>query len=69
MDAVNIFVNGEPLIIDADATVRDLISRLGYDAKGVAVAVNGEFVSRSNHANCQLKMDDRVDIVTPMQGG
>ena len=41
-----------------------------YGAKvPFAVAVNGEFIAKSNYAVTQVQPDDLVDIVTPIFGG
>lgn len=34
-----------------------------------AVAINGDFVPKSNYESVQLKEGDKVDILSPMQGG
>ncbi len=41
----------------------------GYDCGKIAVAVNEDFVPRSQYASLRLKESDRVDIVAPVQGG
>lgn len=37
--------------------------------KRVAVAVNGQFVPRSQYAQARVKHDDKIDIVTAVGGG
>ena len=37
--------------------------------RGIAVAVNGQVVPRSQHANTELTEGARVEIVTAVQGG
>lgn len=34
-----------------------------------AVAVNEEFIPKANYQNVELKDGDKVELVTPMQGG
>jgi len=67
--ALNIRFNGDVLELDAGTTIHQLMTRLGYDRKNVAVAVNREFVPRSSHPGHVLKENDEVDVVAPMQGG
>jgi len=62
-------LNGKAVELDAGITIQQLMTRLGYDRKNVAVAVNREFVPRSSHQNHGLKENDEVDVVAPMQGG
>ncbi|MGQ9427071.1 sulfur carrier protein ThiS [Gilvimarinus sp. F26214L] len=40
-----------------------------YDCNKCAVAVNGEFVPRSNYEAVTLNDGDRVDVVAPVGGG
>lgn len=65
---MKLFINGEEKEF-AGGSLEDYMSANGlYDAKA-AVAVNGGFVPRSGHANCQLHDGDQLEILTPMQGG
>jgi sulfur carrier protein len=34
-----------------------------------AVACNGEFIPRANHAGCEIQPGDHIDIVHPAAGG
>lgn len=46
----------------------DIIAQ--YCAKApFAVAINGEFVAKSNYATTQVKPNDLIDIVSPIFGG
>jgi len=69
MDTVIISINDKPVEVKDGLSVKNLIARLGYNEKGVAVAVNRDFVPRAKHDQHVLKADDKVDIVAPMQGG
>lgn len=64
-------VNGEPSDIPAGETVVAVLGRLGLqaDAKGVAVAVDGEVVPRACWDAFALPEDARVEVLTAMQGG
>lgn len=46
-----------------------LLEELGYGRNVVATAVNGEFVAASMRARTALAEGDRVEVLTPMQGG
>jgi sulfur carrier protein len=52
-------------------SVADVLARLGLalDARGVAVAVDGEVVPRSTWESFALTVDARVEVLTAMQGG
>lgn len=65
---MRIDVNGEPRDIRA-ATLAAALDELGLGEARVATAVNGDFVPaplRSGHA---LAEGDRIEILSPMQGG
>lgn len=64
-------VNGSPQEVRDGDTVADLVEeRLGDRAAGgVAVAVNETVVQRSAWADHPLRVGDRLDIVTAVQGG
>ncbi len=68
--AATIRINGEPRRLDA-ADIGQLLNQLGYDndARGIAVAVNGEVVPRADWSRRSLAPGDAVDIVGAVQGG
>jgi len=47
----------------------DAINHWGYAGAPIAVAHNDEFVPRTRYATLQLQDGDRLEIVSPMQGG
>jgi sulfur carrier protein len=64
----SISVNGEAAQTTA-ATLADLIDELGFAEGAVATALNGDFVPKAARSQTRLASDDRVEIVTPRQGG
>ena len=68
--AATIFVNDRPQALAEGATVAGLLRELELaERKGVAVAVNGAVVARSEWAARALAADDRVLIIQATQGG
>lgn len=61
-------VNGESLELDA-GNLADLLSKLDYEGDWLATAVNGDLVHREERAVHPLKEGDRIEILSPMQGG
>ena len=53
-------VNGEALELDA-GNLADLLAKLDYEGDWLATAVNGDLVHREE--------GDRIEILSPMQGG
>jgi sulfur carrier protein len=66
-----IFLNGDPSENGAGETVAAVLSLLdlGADARGVAVAVDGEVVPRAGWATFAVPEGARVEVLTAMQGG
>jgi sulfur carrier protein len=61
-------VNGEALELDA-GSLADLLSKLDYEGDWLATAVNGDLVHREERDAHTLKEGDRIEILSPMQGG
>lgn len=61
-------VNGEALEAAA-ATLAGLLNELDYEGGWLATARNGELVPAKDRAACLLDEDDRIEILSPMQGG
>lgn len=65
---MKLIVNGEEQDIDA-ATLSELLSLLDYEGGWLATAVNGELVHREQRSAHILAERDRIEILSPMQGG
>jgi sulfur carrier protein len=66
---VRLMVNGATRAVDGVADVAGLVALLTVAKRGVAVAVNGEVVPRSQWAAVALRDGDRVEVLTAAQGG
>jgi sulfur carrier protein len=66
-----IVLNGERSDVAAGETVAAVLARLGLEleARGVAVAVDGEVVPRAAWSSFALAEDARVEVLRAMQGG
>jgi len=66
-----IVLNGQDSDLRAGETVAAALARLGLeaDARGVAVAVDGEVVPRAGWGSFALGEHARVEVLTAMQGG
>ncbi|OWV69428.1 thiamine biosynthesis protein ThiS [Rhizobium sp. R634] len=65
---MRLIINGEPQTIAA-TTLSQLLTALDYEGEWLATAVNGELVPREDRDDHALNDNDRVEILTPMQGG
>jgi sulfur carrier protein len=66
-----IHVNGQPREVAPPVRLSDVLDLPdGATApRGVAVAVNGQVIPRSQHVNTELTEGAKVEIVTAVQGG
>jgi sulfur carrier protein len=64
-----VLVNGQAHPLLASRTLAELISDLGHAPDGVATAINGEFVARSQRAERVLCDGDRVTCFQAITGG
>jgi sulfur carrier protein len=68
---MTILLNGHSRELPAPGTPAVALVELGLDpsARGVAVAVDGEVVPRSQWGSLSLAEGARVEVLTAMQGG
>lgn len=65
---MNLTINGEDHQTDI-SILSDLLISLEYEGDWLATAVNGELVHREERAAFSLSDRDRIEILSPMQGG
>lgn len=61
-------VNGKRLDVAAQ-TLAALLDELEYDERHVGTALNQTFVRRADRPETRLTAGDRIEIVSPQQGG
>jgi sulfur carrier protein len=66
---ISVTVNGEDHRVEPGSTVASLLDSLGTETRGVAVAVDGEVVSRSAWDSRELGGGERVEILSIARGG
>jgi len=66
---MTISVNGEEKTFETEIlTVQKLLEEMNF-GKGIAVALNEEFVLRTTYNETNINDGDRLDILSPVQGG
>ncbi|AZO74857.1 MULTISPECIES: sulfur carrier protein ThiS [unclassified Mesorhizobium] len=65
---MKLIVNGEALD-SAAATLAALLAELDYEGDWLATAVNSDVVHKANRAEFRLNDGDRIEVLSPMQGG
>jgi sulfur carrier protein len=68
---MRIVLNGEPQDLAERANVRDAVAAAGApaEARGVAVALDGEVVPRGRWDDTPVSEGARVEVVQAVQGG
>ena len=69
IDAIALYVNGEPTRAPPQTTVAALLDRLNLDQRKVAVERNEAIVPRSAYQATQLAAGDKIEIVHFIGGG
>jgi sulfur carrier protein len=64
-------INGQTKSIEAANIAQLLATELdeGHSGRGIAVAVNGQVVPRTEWENARIHAGDRVEIVRALPGG
>ncbi|HEX6357990.1 sulfur carrier protein ThiS [Actinophytocola sp.] len=62
-------VNGSERDVPDGATVTEMLAALGVPARGVAVAVDGTVIARTNHDQTVVPDGADVEVLTAVQGG
>jgi sulfur carrier protein len=62
-----VIINGEPTETNA-ANLAGLVAELNIEG-AFALALNENFVPKSQYAHTFINENDRIEIVAPMQGG
>jgi len=62
-------VNGEEMELNGGHTLKDFLTREGYDITRIAVEKNGVIIPRASFESEILDENDRLEIVTFVGGG
>jgi sulfur carrier protein len=65
---VSLTVNGAAMVVVAQ-TLADLLIEANFAGVRVATAVNGSFVPERARSETKLSAGDKIEILTPRQGG
>lgn len=65
---MEILLNGERVSLEVDV-LADAVAALGFAEARVAVAVNETFVARAQWPSYRLQTEDRLEVLSPIEGG
>ena len=69
---MNVRLNGREQEIPPDTTLADAVRLVATEPaaqRGIAVALNGEVVTRSRWDEVRLQADDRIEVLRAVGGG
>jgi len=66
---IEIIVNGGRKQIPEKLNVKEALGALEYTGEGFALALNGTFVALNAYETTQIKDNDSIEILAPVQGG
>lgn len=66
---MRVTVNGEPRELPEGTSVAAVVASVTAAGTGVAAALNDEVVRRSAWESTTLRDDDRIEVLTAVQGG
>ena len=66
---ISIFLNGQEQQIDNDVVLSDATINWGYEQQAYAIAINESFILRGEYNQSTLSDGDKIEIVSPIQGG
>lgn len=62
-------LNGEIIALPESQSLSVLLEQQGYQSQKIAVAINGEFVPRSQYDSTLMAESDEVDVIQAVGGG
>jgi sulfur carrier protein len=63
-----IFVNGEAVETEAQ-NITELLKHMAFDFASVAVALDGNFLPKTRYSETEIHSGQKVEVLSPMQGG
>ncbi len=69
MKKIKITLNKEPVELNIDTTLNELLKIKKYQNKNIATALNSNFVPKHLRSRTKLKDGDKVSTFSPITGG
>lgn len=66
---LTLHVNGEPRELSQSCPLSEALGQWGHNGRIFAVAIDGEFVPRTAYDRVRLQGGERIEVLSPMQGG
>jgi sulfur carrier protein len=66
---VTVLVNENPIEVEENATLSQLLQKVNASAEGIAIAINDEIIAKNAWKSQVIKNNDNVLIIKATQGG
>ncbi|MGY8945268.1 MAG: sulfur carrier protein ThiS [Flavobacteriales bacterium] len=66
---VSVLVNENPIEIEENATLSQLLQKVNTSVEGIAIAINDEIITKNAWESQAIKNNDNVLIIKATQGG
>jgi|TARA_B110000259_G_scaffold175887_1_gene211477 sulfur carrier protein len=66
---VSVLVNENPIEIEENATLYQLLQKVNTSVEGIAIAINDEIIAKNAWESQAIKNNDNVLIIKATQGG
>ena len=66
---VTVLVNENPIEIEENATLSQLLQKVNASVEGIAIAINDEIIAKNTWKSKAIKDNDNVLIIKATQGG
>lgn len=66
---IHIQFNDEKILLEQKISLAEILNKRGYVDSHFAVALNRQFIPRSQYTATHLDAGDVIEIISPMQGG
>ena len=65
---IEVLINGQSQQVAKDSPIQNIVEQFA-GAGPFAVALNGQFVGKENYGKTSVNAKDKIDILSPIQGG
>ena len=67
---MRLIINGKETMLDGSMSVIEYLASIGFDEQvSIAVAINGEIISKDQYVQTQLQDGDSMEVVRAIGGG
>ena len=66
---VSVLVNENPIEVEENATLSQLLQKVNASVEGIAIAINDEIIAKNTWKSKAIKDNDNVLIIKATQGG